>query len=136
MRLNLEAKSDNEIAILAYLEENASEALAEKINSGKKTMADCIGYIREQARKKAKNGMAMIRDVEVFGWATHYFEEDALKPGAVRDSFEKVGVDKQIVERKLEEAKKKATELEKKKKEEAKHGLDGQLDMFELMGGM
>ena len=124
MRLNLEAKSDNEIAILAYLEENASEALAEKINSGKKTMAGCIGYIREQARNRAKNGMAMIKDVEVFGWATHYFEEDALKPGALR------------VERKAEEAKKKAAELEKKKKEEAKHGLDGQLDMFELMGGM
>lgn len=133
MRLNLEAKSDNEIAILAYLEENASEALAEKINSGKKTMADCIGYIREQARKRAKNGMAMIKDVEVFGWATHYFEEDALKPGAVKDPDEQKAEE---IKRKAEEKRQKEYEEFKKKKMEMKLGLDGQISMFELMGGM
>ena len=127
MRLNLEAKGDNEMAILAYLEENASEALTEKINSGKKTMADCIGYIREQARKRAKNGMAMIKDVEVFGWATHYFEEDDLKEEKTVGHDVAPKIPNPVVEKKAPEPKKKETKNEQ---------LDGQLDMFSLMGGM
>lgn len=141
MNLNLKAESDNEIAIKAYLEENASEALAEKINSGKKTMADCIGYIREQARKRAKNGMAMIKDVEVFGWAIHYFEEDSLKHEptkeeikAEKEAAEKREFDSKTMARTLDKPKKDYLTIEQKVKK-AKE-IDGQLDMFSLMGGM
>lgn len=144
MRLNLEAKSDNEIAILAYLEENASEALAEKINSGKKTMTGCIGYITGQARKRAKNGMAMIKDVEVFGWAVHYFEEEALnnEPAKIEKTVkeERTTEDNAVFRRTSSSSgyyeKKEKKAPEPKKKETKNEQLDGQLDMFELMGGM
>lgn len=38
MKLNLQAGNAYETAVLKYLEENASDALVEKINSGKKTL--------------------------------------------------------------------------------------------------
>ena len=82
--LNLEAKTNNEKLVLKYLEENASEVLREKINSGKKTLKDCWEYIRAEARKKAVNGCACIDDVTVFGWAMHFFEEDGIKPAKTR----------------------------------------------------
>ena len=82
--LNLEAKTDNEKLILKHLEENASDVLREKINSGKKTLKECWEYIRGEARKKAVNGCACIDDATVFGWAIHFFEEDGIKPAKVR----------------------------------------------------
>lgn len=80
--LKLTAGTETEQRILDYLQENASEPLAEKINAGEKTLAGCIGYIRHEARKKARNGVAVIEDAEVYGWAVHYFEEDEIKEGA------------------------------------------------------
>nr|DAI57248.1 MAG TPA: PcfK-like protein [Caudoviricetes sp.] len=78
-KLNLKANSDYERAILDYLESNASDALAAKINSGQKTLQSCFDYIRGEAKKQAKSGCAMISDAVVFGWAIHYFEEDSIK---------------------------------------------------------
>lgn len=78
MKINLAANSDFEKMVLAYLEDNASESLAEKINNGKKTLAGCFQYVKTEARKQAVNGCAAIMDQEVFGWCIHYFEEDAL----------------------------------------------------------
>lgn len=82
--LNLEAKTSNEKLLLKYLEENASDVLREKINSGKKTLKECWEYIRGEARKKAVNGCACIDDATVFGWAVHFFEEDGIKAAKVR----------------------------------------------------
>lgn len=76
--LNLEAKTNNEKLILKYLEENASEILKEKINSGEKTLKECWEFIKGEARKKAVNGCACIDDQTVFGWAIHFFEEDGI----------------------------------------------------------
>ena len=78
-KLNLKASNDYEKAILDYLESNASDALAEKINSGQKTLQSCFDYIRGEAKKQAKGGCAMISDAVVFGWAIHYFEEDSIE---------------------------------------------------------
>lgn len=78
-KLNLKANSDYEKAILDYLESNASDALAAKINSGQKTLQSCFDYIRGEAKKQAKGGCAMISDAVVFGWAIHYFEEDSIE---------------------------------------------------------
>ena len=82
MNLNLEAKSDGEKRVLDYLVNNVTEVLAAKINSGKKTMSGCWEYIKNEARKKAVNGCACIEDAEVFGWAVHFFEEDAISETA------------------------------------------------------
>ena len=90
--LNLEAKTSNEKLVLKYLEENASDVLREKINSGSKTLKECWKYIRSEARKKAVSGCACIDDQTVFGWAIHFFEEDGItitkSHGPERPDFE------------------------------------------------
>ena len=39
----------------------------------KKTLAECVKQITEKAKKQAVNGMAMIEDPVVYGWAEEYF---------------------------------------------------------------
>lgn len=77
----------------AYLEENASETLIEKINNGveivkdgktlisKKTLDTFMSYATEQAKKQAEQGAkcAMVEDAIVFGWLMHYFQEDTIE---------------------------------------------------------
>lgn len=93
MTLNLEAKNKQEELVLAYLKENASQALADKINNGtpfekdgkplrnKKTLSGFMKYACEEARKLAEKGAnsACIDSDTVFGWAIHYFEEDSIE---------------------------------------------------------
>lgn len=92
MKLNLVAKGEEQKLILAYLEENASEVLAEKINNGvmiekdgkrllsKKTLDGFMRFAADEARKLADKGArsACVRSDTVFGWAIHYFEEDSI----------------------------------------------------------
>ena len=93
MKLNLEAKTKEQQRIKAYLEENASDILAGKINNGvfiekdgkkllnKKTLSGFLSYASNEARNQAEKGAkcAMIEDNVVFGWAVHYFEEDSIE---------------------------------------------------------
>lgn len=81
LKINLKANNSNEKFILKHLENNASEVLSAKINAGIKTLAGCWAFIVNEARKKAVKGCACIPDVEVFGWAMHYFEEDSIEEG-------------------------------------------------------
>ena len=90
--LQLEAKTPEEERIKAYLNENASDTLREKIENGtvyekdghtltnRKTLSDFMEYACAEARKQAKKGAhsACIEDRVVFGWAIHYFEEDSV----------------------------------------------------------
>ena len=92
-QLNLEAKTKEQQRIKAYLEENASNILAEKINNGvlikkdgkfllnRKTLDGFMSFATEEARKQAEKGAryAMVEDAVVFGWAVHYFEEDSIE---------------------------------------------------------
>ena len=91
--LNLNAQGTEQELIKKYLEENASETLAEKINNGvrivkdektlisRKTLDGFMKYAQDEARKLATKGAtcACIEDKVVFGWAIHYFEEDAIE---------------------------------------------------------
>ena len=93
MRLNLEATTKEQELIKAYLEENASEILAEKINNGtpfekdgktfinRKTLDGFMKYATDEARKLASKGAnsACVEDKVVYGWAVHYFEEDSIE---------------------------------------------------------
>ena len=92
MKLYLEAKNDAEKKLLEYLENNTSEALAEKINNGtpyekngknlinKKDLESFLSYANDEARKLAEKGKnyACVEDQTVFGWTMHYFEEDTI----------------------------------------------------------
>ncbi|MBQ6922410.1 MAG: hypothetical protein IJQ66_04905 [Clostridia bacterium] len=91
--LNLTAANKQEELVLAYLQENASQTLADKINNGtpfekdgkplrnKKTLSGFMKYACEEARKLAEKGAnsACIDSDTVFGWAIHYFEEDSIE---------------------------------------------------------
>ena len=90
--LNLTAKGTEQELIKKYLEENASETLAEKINNGvriekdgkmlinKKSLDGFMKYATDEAKKQAEKGAtsACVRSDVVFGWAIHYFEEDSI----------------------------------------------------------
>lgn len=93
MKLRLEAKTKEQELVKAYLEENASEILAEKINNGarivkdgavllnKKTLDGFMTYAADEARKLAEKGarFTCVEDKVVYGWAVHYFEEDGIE---------------------------------------------------------
>lgn len=93
MKLNLQTQSKEQEILLAYLEQNASAALAEKINNGipankngtqltmKKDLTGFMKYATEEARKAAPKGAtsACIEDKTVFSWLMHYFEEDSIE---------------------------------------------------------
>ena len=89
--LNLKAESPELQAIKEFLQENANEFLAEKINNGvyiqkdgkrllnKKDLASFMKSACEEARKLSAKGAtsACVKDEIVFGWAMHYFEENS-----------------------------------------------------------
>lgn len=93
VELNLIANDEQERKILAYLQENASDVLADKINNGtpfekdghpltnKKTLSGFVKYACDEAQKLASNGArsAFVDDKVVYGWAIHYFEEDSIE---------------------------------------------------------
>lgn len=78
-RLTLKANNHGEKRVLKYLEENASETLVEKINSGDKTLKGFFDYAQKEARKLASGNCVCVDDETVFGWAIHYFEEGEIK---------------------------------------------------------
>lgn len=92
-KLNLETKNKAQELIKTYLEENASEILAEKINNGvriqkdgktlvsKKTLDGFMTYATDEAKKQAEKSArsACIEDAVVYGWAVHFFEEDSIE---------------------------------------------------------
>ena len=66
--------------IFCYLSGRITEDkdLAEAIKNPKKTIDGVINYIKQQARKQAQNGVAVIPDDTVFNWCVHYILEDEL----------------------------------------------------------
>ena len=90
--LNLTAKGTEQEALKQYLEQNASETLADKIKNGvriekdgktlinKKTLESFMDYAHEEAKKQAEKGSryACLHSDVVFGWAIHYFEEESI----------------------------------------------------------
>ena len=136
MKLNLEAKTKEQQRVKAYLEENASDILAGKINNGvlikkdgrillnRKTLDSFMSYANEEARKLAEKGAkaACVDDDVVFGWAVHYFEEDSIE-GAL---YNEDGTEYKIQP--------KATAKVPVAKTQPKPHPKPQMSMFDLMG--
>ncbi len=92
-KLNLTAKGRAQELILAYLQENASDLLAEKINNGvviekdgkrlisKKDLDGFMTFANSEAKKLAEKGAnsACVEDSVVYGWVIHYFQEDSIE---------------------------------------------------------
>ena len=93
MKLNLEAKTDEQKSVKEYLETYATEELANKINNGvkitkdnkelvnKKNLDGFFSFASSEAHKLVSKGAqcACVKDAVVFGWAIHYFEEDSIE---------------------------------------------------------
>ncbi len=93
MKLNLTANNQAEKLIKEYLEKNANDILANKINNGtpftkdgkqftnKKSLKGFMDYATKQAKEFVEKGAtyAMIDEKTVYGWAIHYFEEDSIE---------------------------------------------------------
>jgi len=91
--INLTAKGRDQELILAYLRQNASDVLADKINNGtpfekdgkqlinRKDLNGFMSFACDEARKLAEKGSrsACVEDGVVYGWAIHYFEEDSIQ---------------------------------------------------------
>ncbi len=136
MKINLTANNANEQRVLDYLEANASDVLAEKINAGKKTLKGFFKYATGEAQKLAVNGCACVEDQTVFGWAIHYFEEDEIKePTAAKEPG------KFIKATEAAETPVKAQKVDKptrtgKMKKDENEAVSGQMSLFDsLFGG-
>ena len=153
MELNLKAENTQEKRIKAYLEENASAVLADKINNGvfiekdgqrllnRKTLQGCLENIRTKAQKQAVKGCAMIDDEVVFGWAVHYFEEDSIEEKLFKEDgteFKAKTSPKQPSktdeEDNSEDFNNKQQKRPEKKKDEAKKDSNAQLNLFDMLG--
>lgn len=94
--------------LLKRIEESA--VLVQDIMQEHKTWKKCFDYIFNQAKKKAKNNRAAVRDDVVYEWAEDYYHKD--------DKAEEEKKAKEAKERqkRIEESKKKAAEREKERK--------------------
>lgn len=126
MRTNLQTDDLYGKMILKYIEENASDVLVAKINSGSKTMDQCMSFIMSEAKKQAKNGMAMVEDSVVYGWAVHFFEEDSIVAEEHKPKTD--SIQRAVVTKPVEKSKK----VEKPKDE----CTSNQVSIFDFMGTM
>ena len=111
--LNLTAKGTEQELIKKYLEENASETLAEKINNGvkvekdgktlinKKTLEGFMKYATDEAKRLAEKGAsaACVRSDVVFGWAIHYFEEESIEEKLYNEDGSEYNAPKPVVKK-------------------------------------
>lgn len=93
IKLNLNPENEEQELLVKYLEENASEILADKINNGvriekdgksltnKKDLKTFMDYASKKAKELAEKGKnyACVSHEKVFSWAIHYFEEDTIE---------------------------------------------------------
>lgn len=92
MELNLTPNDEQDEKVLYYLQNNASEVLASKINNGtpfeqdgklltnKKSLLDFAEYACKEAQSLSQKvaKWKMVDDQTVYGWAIHFFEEDSI----------------------------------------------------------
>ena len=127
--LGSEVKDKALLKVIEYLV--SREDMNEKYLNEEKSLKQMVEYIKSEAKKQAVNGMAMIEDEEVYGWAIHYFDETNEKLG--------LKVETKNIVKPLEKSIKEAEEREKGEvsKEEItlrvardKNVPEGQLTLF------
>ena len=131
------------------------EGLSEDVMQKHKTWEKCFKYVYEMARKVAKGNVAAVRSNVVFEWAEDYYhkddkaeEEKKAKEKAEREKKQKEDQKKRIEGMEKRKAAKEAAPAPKegaKKEEKPKavpaekpkknnKDMDGQMDLFSLMG--
>ena len=162
LKKELAAAKDKSFAdpIIGYLLERCreDEGLAEDVVQDHKTWQKCFEYIYRQARQQAHGNCAAVRDDVVYEWAEDYYHKDdkaeeekkakkAAEDKAKKTATEKAKKVKTATERKTVKAKGNAEKTEKvsvppkaetpkappKPKKNPKE-MDGQMDLFSMMG--
>lgn len=68
-----EIKDKTLLKIVEYL--TSREDMSDKYLNEEKSLKQMIEFIKGQAQKQSHDGMAIIEDEIVYGWAIHYFDE-------------------------------------------------------------
>ena len=127
--LSAEIKDKPLLKIIEYL--LSRKDMNEKYLNEEKSLSQMVSFIRSEAQKESKAGMAWIEDEVVYGWAIHYFDE----------SNEKLGLNNKKVtenqknsdnDEKIEETKTEITKIEPQKPKNKKWVAEGQLSLFDL----
>ena len=137
--------------IIGYLLERCreDEGLAEDVVQEHKTWQKCFDYIYNQARKQTKGNCAVVRYDVVYEWAEDYFhkgdKEEEKKAKKVAE--DKAKREKSATERKVAKGKGNTDRTEKisappksetlkvsPKPKKNRKEVDGQLDLFAMMG--
>lgn len=74
-----EKLSPQETVVKKYLDEQVRRDEALRTLYVPSKIKDCFEYVREQAKKMAVNGCAMVEDSLVFKWARDYYLEELPK---------------------------------------------------------
>jgi len=146
-------------AVAEYLIRRCNEdpSMKEDVAHEKKTMKGCMSFVKSQARKQAKDGVAIIEDKTVYEWAEDYFRQDPAKmkdepktaakkkTEKAQKTPEKAASDPKVVET-VQEGKKPTTPPKapdrdadikpRKKTQKKKDEVDGQMSLFDFMGAM
>lgn len=81
-----------------YMYLKTREDMYEKYLNPEKSMKQMYEYIKNQARKQAIDGVAMIEDSIVYGLAIHYFDESNKDLGIKKEDIKKqVKIEKENV---------------------------------------
>ncbi len=138
----MEADQDKSFSepVIGYLLKRCGEdlGLARDVLQGHKTWKKCLDYIYGQARKQATGSRAAVRDEVVYEWAEDYYHKDdkAEEERKAREAAERKKNAKAAPKRSKsapQEAKKAEAKKEPIQKNNNK-GMDGQIDLFSLMG--
>ncbi len=115
-----EVKDDALLAIIDYL--ISRKDMNEKYLNEEKSLKQMIDFIMSEAKKKAKDNRAIVKDEVVFGWAIHYWDEP-------NDKLELNEVEKIAAK----SSKKVATVTSKKTESKTKNWQpEGQLSLFDM----
>ncbi len=113
-----------------------NKGLSEDILQRHKTWEKCLDYIYSLARKQATRNCAVIRDEVVYEWAEDYYHKDDKAEERAARAKENMGNPK--TENKVAQEKQKSSVLadkaEKKQIRRNDTDLEGQMDMFSMMG--
>lgn len=71
--LAAEIKDKALLKIIEYL--TSREDMNDKYLNEEKSLKQMTEFIKGQAQKQSHDGMAMVEDEVVYGWAIHYFDE-------------------------------------------------------------
>lgn len=110
----------------------------EKYLNEEKSLKQMVEFIRNNAKKQAMDGVALIEDETVYGWAIHYWDEsnEDLKLTTFKTKTPKEELTEEVEETDTIEEKA-TTKIEKaksnKKSTKKKWISEGQLSIFDVM---